>query len=380
MKYLPRSIQPQLKDYLNLFPVVGITGPRQAGKSTLLSHELPNYTYLTFDDYALLNFFQTDPYEFMARYHQHVIFDEAQKAPEIFNHIKMAVDKDRNNYGRFIVTGSSQFSFIKKITESLAGRIGLLTLLPLSYQEIPADLRSGAMINGSYPELVQRHYLGRNEWYGSYLETYLTKDVRDLMNIGDLRDFRRFIHLLAANCSQILNMSNYAKDIGVTVQTIQRWLSVLEASYIVFLLSPYYKNYGKRITKRPKVYFYDTGLVAYLTAIETEAQFENNPLTGALFENYLIAEIKKKYSNHRQMVEFYYLRTSAGDEIDLIIDKNSSRELIEIKYSASFKPKMAETLRAFQEENDTCYLLYRGTHFPYIKNINVINFNDYLQQ
>lgn len=294
MAYVKRVLESGLLAYLHNFPVVGLTGPRQSGKSTLLQALLPNYKYLTFDDYKLQDFLQSDPEAFMATYSEHIIFDEIQKMPELFNYLKIAVDNDRMNYGKFVVTGSSQFSSIKNITESLAGRIGLLSLLPFQFSEMPTELRSLSIFKGSYPELVNRSYREASAWYSSYIDTYLNKDVRTLSNIGDLRDFQRFITLLAANTAQILNLSSYARDLGVAVNTIKRWLSILEASYIIYLLPPFYKNYNKRVVKSPKLYFYDTGLVSYLVGITTQQLYENGPMAGSLFENYLVTEILKK--------------------------------------------------------------------------------------
>jgi len=202
---------------------------------------------VTFDDFRIVALYHDDPNKFMRIYANKIIFDEVQKVPEIFNDIKIAIDTDRQTTGKFILTGSIQFNLLKNITESLAGRIGLLSLLPYQYAEIPNKLRYSSIYQGTYPELVNKNFEFVTDWYSSYLDTYITKDVNDLANIGDKRDFRRLISLLAANTSQLLNMSTYAKDLGVDVKTIKRWISVLEASYIIFLLPPYYQNFGKRI-------------------------------------------------------------------------------------------------------------------------------------
>lgn len=378
--YLPRLLEKQLDEWLKLFPVVAITGPRQSGKSTLLKEKLSSYRYVTFDDIQTRNYFANDPSGFMSQYSNQVIFDEAQKAPAIFDAIKLTVDNDRDNYGKFILTGSSQFSFFHNITESLAGRIGLLTLLPFQFNEIPPALRQSAKLNGSYPELIKRNYLGRDAWYDAYLNTYLNRDVRDLIKIGDLSNFQRFISLLAANTSQLFNQSHYANDIGVTVQTINRWVSVLEASYIIFRLQPYYQNHGKRLIKRPKIYFYDTGLVSFLTGIETEEQIEKGVMAGPLFENYIIAEIKKATINHREKNKLYFLRTNHGKEIDLIIDHKTSRDLIEIKHTATFSPRMIAAITDFINQNDKGFLLYNGDDFPYNSPFNIQNYQNFLTQ
>jgi predicted AAA+ superfamily ATPase len=378
MKYQPRILEGTLKDYLRYFPVVGLTGPRQSGKSTLLQHTLPEYTYVTFDDYRTISLFHNDPMRFLTIYADKIIFDEVQKLPELFSYIKIAIDRDRSNKGKFILTGSSQFSLIKNSSESLAGRIGLLSLLPFQYNEIPATLRDESVFRGGYPELVDRHYAFYNAWFSSYVETYIHKDIASLGHVGDTRDFRRLLQLLAANTSQQLNMTRYASDLGVDVKTIKRWISLLEASYIIFLLPPFYKNYGKRLVKSPKIYFYDVGLVSFLTGIENKTLFENGPLAGPIFENYLISEILKKERHTNQHSELYYLRTSHGKEIDIIIDRKNKKELIEIKNSATFNPQMAATITEFIEEGDQGYLLYRGENLPYHKPISILNYANFL--
>jgi len=377
--YYRRQIESVLQHYTTIFPVVGLTGPRQSGKSTLLSHLFrDDYTYVSFDDFKTTTLFYDDPEKFMTIYNDRVVFDEVQKVPEIFNHIKIAVDRDRENYGKFILTGSSNFLLLRQTTESLAGRIGLLSLLPFQYSEIPEKLQKDSIFRGGYPELVKRQYAHTDEWYSSYLETYLSRDIRTVSNIGDLHDFKRFIRLLSANTAQILNLSNYSKDIGVAVSTIKRWVSVLEASFVIFLLQPYFNNYGKRIVKSPKVYFYDTGLVSFLAGISTEAFFEQGPMAGSIFENYVISELLKKELHQGGRGQFYYLRTSHGNEIDLIIDRAGSQDFIEIKNSATFKPAMTKMIEEYKDRKQRGYLLYRGSTVPYLPDIVIQNYSKLL--
>jgi predicted AAA+ superfamily ATPase len=375
--YIKRQIEAQLIAYTKIFPAVALTGPRQAGKSTLLQNSLPNYRFVSFDDYRVRSFIQQDPVGFIAEYSDKVIFDEAQKAPELFNLVKQYIDADRKNYGKFILTGSSHFSFIKNIRESLAGRIGLLSLLPLQFLEIPLDAQNKAIYKGCYPELVLRNYRGAEAWYSSYLDTYLTRDIGDLIQLNDVVDFRRFLSLLAANTSQVLNMSNYAKHIGVTVQTIKRWLTVLEATYIVFRLQPYHDNFGKRITKSPKVYFYDTGLVSYLTKNYNHDHFINGPMAGSIFENYIVAETMKHEFNSGRNGELYYFRDSNGQEIDLIIEGKHARVLVEIKFTKTSKAQYFKNMKDLAGANDHKLLVYNGDDFSYGKNSKAINYKKY---
>jgi hypothetical protein len=379
--YLTRILEPKVLQYLSSFPAVSLTGPRQAGKSTLLKHLLADqYRYITFDKESIRNMFYEDPQGFMKNYKNRIIFDEVQKVPEIFEHIKVAIDEDRDNYGKYVITGSTQFLLLEQIAESLAGRVGLLTLLPLQYQEMPAAHRNESIYRGAYPEIVVNDYANSHDWYASYIDTYLERDVRGLHNIGDLRDFSRLLGLLAANTSQILNMSRYASDLGVAVSTIKRWISVLEASYIIFLLPPYYKNYGRRIAKNPKIYFYDTGLVSHLTSISSEELFLKGPMSGAIFENYIVAEIMKKEMHLKTFAELYYYRTSKGIEVDLIVDRKTTKDVIEIKLNSTFNPRMIKQLKLLLEPNDKGYLLYTGENLDYSfgENIKVLNYGEYL--
>ncbi|MCP5505808.1 MAG: ATP-binding protein [Chlamydiales bacterium] len=378
MKYRQRTLEQKLKEYVDFFSVVAVTGPRQSGKSTLIKQHLKDYTYVSFDEGANVTLFYNDPEKFMRIHHHKVIFDEVQKVPEIFDYLKLAVDEDRETAGKFILTGSSQFSLSKEISESLAGRIGLLTLLPYSYSEMPKKHLEDSLFFGAYPELVHKDYKLFDDWYASYIETYIEKDLRTLANVGDLRDFQRLIQLLAANTSQILNYSMFSNALGVDVKTITRWISILEASYIIFLVPPYYKNLGKRIVKRPKVYFYDVGLVSHLCGISNRDLYEKGPMHGALFENYLVAECLKLLVHQKLHSKLYFYRTSHGVEVDLIIDHRQYRELIEIKTSETFHSKMTKPIEGIIQPNDKGILLYQGKTRPYLENVQIQNYKEYL--
>ena len=377
--YIKRSLENKITEYLTAFPVVCITGPRQSGKSTMLQHCLSDdYRYITMDDNRISSLFYDDPERFLSVYSDKVIIDEVQKAPELFDYLKRAVDNDRDNYGKYVITGSSQFPLMSKLSETLAGRIGLLTLLPFQFSEIPEYLHQDCIYKGCYPELVTRDYKLSLDWYSSYVETYINKDVLSMLNIGDMRDFKRLLKLLASNVSQQLNMSTLATNIGVSVPTVKRWISVLEASYIIHLLPPFYQNYGKRVTRAPKVYFCDTGLAAFLCGIDTFSAYDNGPLAGPLFENYIVMECMKREDHTGSHADFYYYRTNHGAEIDLIIEKRDKLEFIEIKKSMTFKKAMVNHLDKLGKPADKRTLIYNGEDFPYGDDIQIKNYKHYL--
>jgi len=391
--YIHRKIEKTLKRFLGLFPAVTVTGPRQSGKSTMLKECLKDYDYITFDRIQNIEDFSSDPESFIQKYKNKVIFDEAQLVPELFNYIKLMIDEDRQNYGKFILTGSSQFSMVKGITETLAGRVGNICLLPFQYTEVPEMQKKGQLLFGSYPEIVVRGYKGALEWYESYIQNYLERDVRKLANIGNLRDFKRFINLLAANTSQEFNASSYSNEIGVNYKTIQSWLSILEASYIIFTIEPYFHNLGKRIVKRPKVYFLDTGLVCYLTGVRTRELFEKGPLCGPIFENYLVSEILKDIRHNNKDIKLSYFRSNLGRESDLIIEDRLGKKIIfsEIKYNKTARPKMVESIKILMEKEKqyqvhsgydiSGLLLYNGDEEgSYFGNIYYMNWSGFLKR
>lgn len=377
MKYIKRTAETTLKRFLKVFPAIGLTGPRQSGKSTLLQNLLKNYEYVSFDDSRKIQLYEDDPIGFINRYDKKVIFDEVQNVPEIFSTIKLAIDQDRQNYGNFVLTGSSQFSFLKSASESLAGRIGLLSLLPLQFQEMPPKLHQESIYQGSYPELVTRNYHESSLWYSSYVDTYINKDLRTLANIGDIRDFRRFMQLLAARISQTVDLTHLSKELGISVPTVKRWLSILEASYVIFLVPSYHNNHGKRVIKSPKMYFFDTGLVSYFTGIQTFEQYDQGPLAGALFENYVVAEIYKKELHIASDARLYYFRTYDKTEIDLIIDRKTHHDLIEIKKSSTFKSSMLQPIKSYRSKKDKCFLLYQGKSDHY-QDTSILPYQEYL--
>lgn len=284
-----------------------------------------------------------DPHLFFEEYPHTIIFDEIQYVPHILSYIKILVDKEPHKKGRFILTGSQQFHVMKHLSETLAGRIALLTLYPFSITEkrhVPLLHRTltttkkaflHACTRGSYPQLSVVQRMDAATWYAGYVQTYLERDIRSIYNVGNLRDFQRCMQLLASRTSQMLNMSTIATDVGVSVNTIKHWISILEAGNLVYLLPPYYQNLGKRITKNPKLYFCDVGLACHLSGITSEEHILHGPHAGALFENFILQETLKWFANRGQIPRLYFLRTHNNLEIDLLIETNLQCFPIEIK-------------------------------------------------
>lgn len=354
--YIQRSIEKLLPGILATFPCLAVTGPRQSGKSTLLRHALPEYGYVTLDDPASLEQAHSDPVYFLDSLGERCIIDEIQLAPGILSYVKMRVDADRSRNGRFVFTGSQQFGMIRNLGDSLAGRIALLDLLPFAAEEMQQtkavtgglDLFATSCLTGAYPQLATTPDIDRRLWYSSYVQTYLERDIRSLFDIGSLREFHRFMQLLAVRCSQMLNMSAFATDLGVSVTTIKRWLSVLEAGRIIYILPPHFNNLGKRITKMPKIYFLDTGLACHLVGIRDREQLLEGPMAGALFENYCLQETVKIFANLGEQPRLSYVRTNNGLEVDLIIEGNNLRMLpIEIKLSRTPSAAQASGLTRY---------------------------------
>ncbi len=358
MDYIHRDIEPALKRMLASFPSIAVTGPRQTGKSTLLRHQLPGYRYITLDNPLLREQAISDPELFLDAAGDRVIVDEIQLAPGLLSYIKIRIDANRKRKGWYVFTGSQQFTMIRDLGDSLAGRIGLLDLLPFSVAEkrraipMPNGLSCfrDACLRGSWPELVVDTPESVSDWYGSYLQTYIERDVRTLHNIGNLRDFQRFMQLLAARCGQMLNQSELAGEVGVSVPTIKSWLSVLEASRLVFLLPPYHANAGKRIVKAPKVYFTDCGLICFLTGVRDEGHLLQGPMSGALFENFCIQEALKVFNARGERPPLYHLRTSNGLEVDLLVETAFGRVIpVEFKLSRTPSRAMADGIRRFSD-------------------------------
>lgn len=331
--YFQRLITQTLGGALRQFPVVLLTGPRQCGKTELLKHELRDYRYFSLDALDTRQLAATDPRSFFVDDNPKIIIDEIQEAPELLTYIKETVDRHREP-GTVILTGSSQFQLMKGVTESLAGRVAILELLPFSWPEVSphGETKLENLVHrGMYPQLRTTVDLNFDLWFSSYINTYVQRDVRSQLAIRDLSAFETLLRLLAARVGQELNMDALSSEVGVSSVTIKAWLSVLEASYVVYLLRPYFNNFGKRLVKSPKLYFVDTGLVSYLTRTTTEDSVLSGPLAGALFENFVILELLKSYHFHGKQAPLYYWRSQDGTEIDVLIDQGSAITACEIK-------------------------------------------------
>ncbi|HYX23178.1 MAG TPA: ATP-binding protein [Thermoanaerobaculia bacterium] len=331
---IERLLQPRLLDLATRYPVLTLTGPRQSGKTTLSRMAFPDRPYVSLENPAQREFAQEDPVAFFARYRDGVILDEVQRVPQIFSYLQGLVDEDPTP-GRFLLTGSQNLALVGGVTQSLAGRTTLTELLPLSLEEIrrfpepPPDLDT-LLWQGGYPRIYERH-LPAHEWLADYVATYVERDVRQLVKVGDLLLFQTFLRLCASRTGQILNLASLASDCGVSQPTARSWLSVLEASYIAFRLPPFFANLGKRLIKAPKLYFYDTGLAASLLNIESPRQIETHPLKGALFETWVVAEIAKAHLHRGRRPRFSFYRDRNGLEIDLILEKGADLVLVEVK-------------------------------------------------
>jgi uncharacterized protein len=378
MSYLHRDLEKPLQEALKQFPVVLITGPRQAGKSTLLQHCLKGYRYVTFDDILIRNLAESDPELFLKTYESPLIIDEIQYVPSLLSYIKIRVDNHRRVHGQYVLTGSQIFSLMKGVSESLAGRIAIFQLYPLSWREIPhKDLYKESevlnqMLRGFYPEFQVEPQLNPKFWHSSYLSTYLERDLRTMRNIQDLSQFQRYLVLVAARAGQLFNLNEIGKECGISQTTAKDWLMLLQATSIVYLLEPYAKNLTKRIVKSPKVFFVDTGLLCYLLRIESIDQLVHSPFAGHIFENMIIMEQIKQFAGKGERAPCYFYRTSRGEEVDLLIDYGDYLDAYEIKFSSSPNSDMTQALALFKETHPVkkCALLnLRHEKFPFSNGI-----------
>jgi len=372
-QYIKRSLEPVLKKAASEFPVVVLTGPRQSGKTTLLRHHFgKQYGYVSLEPPDVRLAAAEDPRGFLEAYPPPVILDEVQYAPDLLPYVKERIDSNRGRAGQYVLTGSQNLLLVERITESLAGRAAMLRLLPLSRRE--ADGRPQALLpwevkrrvspqkkttlektwrsflRGGYPELATDPRRDINLWHASYVQTYLERDVRTIRQVGDLSQFQSFLRALAARSAQLLNLTDLAKDLGVAVNTAKLWLSVLEATYQVIVLRPYFANVGKRLVKTPKVYFADVGTLCYLMGLKDPQHAAAGPMGGPIMETAVLSEIVRTLTHRGIDPQVYFWRTSTGTEVDIVIETAGKLVPIEVKLSATPRPAMASSIQRFRED------------------------------
>ncbi|MEW6218896.1 MAG: ATP-binding protein [Thermodesulfobacteriota bacterium] len=344
---IPRDIAPKVLQYSRQYPVVTITGPRQSGKTTLCRMLFPDKAYVSLENIEERRFAETDPNGFLARFPAGAVLDEIQRAPDLLSFIQGIVD-ERQTPGMFVVTGSHNFALLASVSQSLAGRTALATLLPFSLAEIRKvrglSLLDDVLLTGGFPRIYDQE-LPPGEAMAFYVATYVERDLRMLVNIKELSRFEAFLKLAAGRTGQVVNLSSLGNDCGVNHNTIKNWLSILEASYLVKLVPPYYRNFNKRLIKAPKLYFLDTGLAAFLLGIQDTRQLGSHPLRGLLFESLVVAEMLKKRFNAGQPDNLYFFRDSKGNEVDLVLDHGQEIDLIEVKGAQTVASDLFKGLR-----------------------------------
>lgn len=352
MEYKKRAIESELKKGLATFPAVLVTGSRQAGKTTLLRQLLPDYEYVSFDLYSDLEGVKEDPRLFLAHHPPPVILDEIQNAPEVLRLIKGMIDEKRHEYGQFALAGSQAFPLMKGACESLAGRVAVFQLYPFSWDELQIEPSIQntleGMIRGFYPEFFASKEVSVSRWFDSFLMTYIERDVRNIRSNINIALFQRFLRLLAARAGQLLNLSEIAKEVGISQPTAREWLEILEATYVIHLLRPYYNNVSKRYVKSPKIYFVDTGLLCFLLGLHTTASLIKSPFLGHIFENMVILETVKRSMSSPHPVNLYFYRTLKGVEIDLLVESGGELDAYEIKWTQSPDKSMTASLQTLK--------------------------------
>ncbi len=379
---IQRKIEKQLRSLAQMYPVVTITGPRQSGKTTLARMIFPSHQYVSLENIDVREFARQDPVGFLKNFPSPVIINEIQRVPELLSYIQTLVD-DNQRSGQYILTGSHQPLLGQSVAQSLAGRTGILQLLPLSFEELTmagVNLeRDQAIYQGFMPRLYNTALDAKN-LYRDYFSTYVEKDLRLLLNIKELHSFETFVKLLAGRVGQLINYSSLGNDVGVSGSTIAQWLSVLEASFIVFRLPCYYENFGKRLVKSQKLYFTEVGLVTWLLGISSPEQVWRDPLFGGLFENMVIVEALKHRMNIGEMPELYFLRDSQGLEADLIVRQHHDRLIpVEIKGGSTWNKKFCDNilkLRKLSPKFTSGYVIYSGDMTPEIDGVRFLNFKD----
>ena len=362
---IDRTIEPTILKMAGQFKAVAVTGPRQSGKTTLCRKVFPDKPYVSLETPDERSRAIRDPRQFLSRFPDGCILDEVQRAPEIFSYLQGVVDAS-SKAGQFILTGSQQFGMMEQISQTLAGRIGLLRLLPFSFNERPGGRQASlndVRWQGAYPPIFDQG-IDPSFWYDAYISTYVERDVRQILQVQDTHLFQRFLALCAGNIGQLFNASRLGSDCGLNHGTVSKWLSVLETSYVAFRLQPHHANFRKRLVKTPKIYFYDVGLAIRLLGIENARQLDTHPLRGALFENWVILEILKARFNRGSRNNLSFWRSNTGHEIDLLMESGGQLMPVEIKSGQTFTNEWLRGLHKWLEfaGNDACQpsLIYGG--------------------
>lgn len=363
--YIGRALTEETFETAKEFKIVCVIGPRQSGKTTLCKQLFIEKAYVNLEDPDVLLFAKTNPKAFLAKYPKGAIFDEVQRIPELFNYLQGIVDSS-DEMGQFILSGSNNFLMQQNISQSLAGRVGYIELLPFSLSELEAsNIQNESLykqiLEGFYPDIIRKKS-SASRWITNYIRTYLERDVRLIRNIGDILLFSKFLKICASRTSQLLNMSSIAKELGVEHKTLDAWLSVLESSYILYRLPPYFNNFNKRLIKSSKIYFYDTGIVCHLLGIYSVEGLQKSNYYGAIFENFIVSEIIKNRKNKEQFGEVYFYRDSTGNEVDVLIENEGNLIPIEIKSAVKIQKEHHKNLKWFQKvfRQDGGVLLYAG--------------------
>lgn len=362
---IERKLKRKALELAEKFPILAIIGPRQAGKTTFVRSVFKNRDYYSLEEPDTRNFANSDPRAFLSGHPNGLILDEVQRTPELFSYLQYIVDNEKSS-GKFILTGSQHFLLHERISQTLAGRVAILNLLPFSYNEIKDSVRDNEnsllLFKGFFPPIYDRN-LNPADWYQNYIQTYVERDVRLVKNITDLNTFNKFIKMCAGRIGQLLNLSSLSNEVGISVNTVNSWLSLLEASFVIFRTYPYYKNFNKRLVKMPKIYFYDVGLASNLLGIKNENQISTHYSFGALFENFVMLEILKHFYNNGIKQDIYFWRDKLGREIDCILENTGRIKAIEIKAGKTIIPDFFRNIEYWNNLTGNIrdsYIIYGG--------------------
>lgn len=376
-----RALETKVLELLEKFPIIAITGPRQSGKTTLSKMVRPDYKYVNLENLSDREFAFTDPIGFLNTYKDGVIIDEIQNVPSLFSYLQIVTD-ERNKNGEYIITGSQNFLMMEQITQSLAGRVALFTLLPFSLNELKNTIHQPETwekyaLSGSYPRKIIQN-IQSDDYYENYIKTYVERDVRLLKNILNLDLFQKFIRVLSGRVGQLFNQSSLGNELDLDNKTINSWFTLLEASFITFKLQPYHKNFNKRLVKTPKIYFNDIGLLCYLLGIRTENDLENHYAKGSIFENLIVLELLKNSINESTKSKLYFWRDATHNEVDLIIETGNEIEAFEIKSSKTINQSFFKGLDYFKKINNYANLgvIYGGSESQKRTNYDIYTLTD----